>query len=49
MVHFRHYNNSINSLKGERAMELYGIKAKNGVLIIETKPNTKFLNFENLC
>ena len=40
--------NSINILKGERAMELYGIKAKNGVLIIETKPNTKFLNFENL-
>ena len=39
---------SINVLKGERATELYGYRAKNGVLIFTTKPNTQFLNFRNI-
>lgn len=39
---------SINVLKGERATELYGYRAKNGVLIFTTKPNTQFLNFTNI-
>ena len=39
---------SINVLKGERATELYGYRAKNGVLIFTTKPNTQFLNFKNI-
>lgn len=39
---------SINVLKGERATELYGYRAKNGVLIFITKPNTQFLNFRNI-
>lgn len=39
---------SINVLKGERATELYGYRAKNGVLIFKTKPNTQFLNFKNI-
>lgn len=39
---------SINVIKGERATELYGYRAKNGVLIISTKPNTQFLNFKNI-
>ena len=39
---------SINVLKGERATELYGYRAKNGVLIFITKPNTQFLNFKNI-
>lgn len=39
---------SINVIKGEKAMELYGTRAKNGVLIFKTKPETIFLNFENL-
>lgn len=39
---------SINVLKGERATELYGYRAKNGVFIFITKPNTQFLNFTNI-
>lgn len=39
---------SINVLKGERATELYGYRAKNGVLIFITKPNTQFLNFKSI-
>ena len=39
---------SINVIKGERATGLYGYRAKNGVLIISTKPNTQFLNFKNI-
>lgn len=39
---------SINVIKGERATELYGYRAKNGVLIFTTKPNTQFLNFRNI-
>ena len=39
---------SINVLKGERATELYDYRAKNGVLIFTTKPNTQFLNFRNI-
>jgi TonB-dependent SusC/RagA subfamily outer membrane receptor len=39
---------SINVIKGERATELYGYRAKNGVLIFTTKPNTQFLNFKNI-
>ena len=39
---------SINVIKGERATELYGYRAKNGVLIFITKPNTQFLNFRNI-
>ena len=32
---------SINVLKGERATELYGYRAKNGVLIFITKPKSR--------
>ena len=39
---------SINVIKGERATGLYGYRAKNGVLIFKTKPNTQFLNFKNI-
>lgn len=39
---------SRNVLKGERATGLYGYRAKNGVLIFKTKPNTQFLNFKNI-
>ncbi|AZI70159.1 TonB-dependent receptor plug domain-containing protein [Cloacibacterium normanense] len=39
---------SINVIKGERATGLYGYRAKNGVLIFTTKPNTQFLNFRNI-
>ena len=38
---------SINVLKGERATELYGYRAKNGVLIFITKPESKLLNLRN--
>ena len=38
---------SINVLKGERATELYGYRAKNGVLIFITKPGSKLLNLRN--
>ena len=38
---------SINVLKGERATELYGYRAKNGVLEITFKPNTILLNLQN--
>ena len=38
---------SINVLKGESATELYGYRAKNGVLIFITKPESKLLNLRN--
>ena len=38
---------SINVIKGERATELYGYRAKNGVLIFITKPESKLLNLRN--
>ena len=38
---------SINVLKGERATELYGYRANNGVLIFITKPESKLLNLQN--
>ncbi|HLP36722.1 M56 family metallopeptidase [Lacibacter sp.] len=36
---------SINVLKGETAEKLYGVKGKNGVIIIKTKSKTTTFNF----
>ena len=38
---------SINVYKGEKAINLYGEKAKNGLIEVKFKPNTKLLNLDD--
>lgn len=42
LAHLEYYNiKSIRVIKGKKAVELYGEEAKNGVLVVETKPGTE--------
>lgn len=38
---------SVNVYKGDKAIALYGEKAKNGLIEMKFKPNTKLLNLQN--